>query len=151
MSQLVVRTLNASDEQQVRRQLELAGEGDILRVINADPVIFLASRGDLNDHPWGLWLSVGPDYPVQVAARDVKTLSHIITLKDVVLETFEHGSQSADVMSHLLSDAVVSLVNPVATLVNAVNRPAPPLPVTVWHVQGGQAISGGRVVDLVTT
>jgi hypothetical protein len=151
MSQFVVRTLNASDEQQVRRQLELVGGGDILRVINADPVIFLASRGDLNDHPWGLWLSVGPDYPVQVAARDVKTLSHLINLCDVVLVAGEHGAQYARVMSELLSDAVVSIETPVATLVNAVNRPAPPAPLTVWHVEDGQALSGGRAVDLVTT
>jgi len=85
--------------------------------------------------PSGVWLEVSREYLAQLAARDVATLSWLITLEHVVVAG-EHARAQAEVVRALLSDDEVNLDNEVATLRGAYNRPAPPRPVTVWSFDG---------------
>ena len=70
-----------------------------------------------------------------MAARDVATLSWLIAL-DTVVVSAPSPAPSAEVLEALLSDDEVNIVNDVATIAAAYNRPAPPNPIAVWHWDG---------------
>jgi hypothetical protein len=97
---------------------------------NADTIITAASLGvDLEN--CGVWLEVSSDYPAQMAARDVKTLSTILPLLHVAISSAQ-ATEHAEVVRALLSPDEVNFTNDVATIRGAYNRPAPPRPITVW-------------------
>jgi hypothetical protein len=97
---------------------------------NADTIIAAASlRGELGD--CGVWLEVSSDYPAQMAARDVKTLSTIVPLLHVAISSGQ-AAEHAEVVRALLSHDEVNFTNDLATIRGAYNRPAPPRPITVW-------------------
>jgi hypothetical protein len=97
---------------------------------DADTVIAAASlRGEFED--CGVWLEVSGDYPAQMAARDIKTLSTILPLLHVVISS-ARASEHAEVVRALLSGDEVNFTNDVATIRGAYNRPAPPRKLTVW-------------------
>ena len=86
--------------------------------------------------PRGVWIEVTPDYPAPLVARDVATLSWLIALDHVVIASSRAPAAQADVVRALMGDGEVTLVNEVATLRGAYNRPAPPRPVTIWWFDG---------------
>jgi hypothetical protein len=106
----------------------------LLRCTTADTVMVVASLAeDLQE--CGVWLSVSRDYPAQIAARDVKTLATMVSLRHVVIES-PIASEHAEVVRALLFDGPVNFSNEVATLRDAYNRPAPRSPITVWSYDG---------------
>jgi hypothetical protein len=106
----------------------------LFRCSNADTVIALSSmQGELDD--CGVWLEVGDEYPAQLAARDVKTLSTIVPLRHAVIES-SRAREHSEVVGALLTSDEVNSTHDVATIRGAYNRPAPPHPLTVWWFDG---------------
>ena len=62
----------------------------IVSVIDADTIVALSSLHDELKDPIGVWLELSADYPAQMAARDVKTLSWLATLDTVVVLSLIH-------------------------------------------------------------
>jgi hypothetical protein len=108
----------------------------VLQALGADTVVMVGALCDDLLTPVGAWLEVGPHYPPSVAARDVKTLSWLVTLAHVVISARADAALHAQVVTAMLSDDEVNLDNAVATIRHAYNRPAPPAPVTVWSFDG---------------
>ena len=143
----------------VRLDGPLARLGDVARFAgnrrlvysstDANTVMCAASLRDDLHRPFGVWIDVGPDYSAQMAARDVKTLSWIIDLDDVVISATHEAIQHADVVRALLSNDEVNFANDVATIRAAFNRPAPPHPITVWSWNGTELRSGDEVLHLL--
>jgi hypothetical protein len=107
----------------------------VVSIVDADTIVTLASRHDQVTRPVGVWLELSDDYPPQMAARDVKTLSWLVPLECVVVGG-PHAEARARVLEALLSDDEVNFTNAAATLVGAYNRPKPPRPVAVWSWDG---------------
>jgi len=107
----------------------------VVSMIDADTVVALGSLHDSLTRPIGVWLELSEDYPAQLVARDVATLSWLIPLDTVVVSS-AMAEPSAQVVEALLSDDEVNFSNGLATLVRAYNRPAPPAPVAVWSFDG---------------
>jgi len=118
----------------------------VVSVIDADSIVALSSLHDALKSPIGVWLEVSEDYSAQMAARDVKTLSWLVTL-DTVVVSGPHADASARVLRALLTNDEVNFTNSVATIVGAYNRPAPPRPVTVWSVDGAVLRQGDEVLE----
>jgi hypothetical protein len=117
----------------------------VVSVIDADSIVALSSLHDALKAPIGVWLEVSEDYSAQMAARDVKTLSWLVSL-DTVVVSGPHAEAGADVLTALLTNDEVNFSNGVATIVGAYNRPAPPRPVTVWSYEGGLLRHGDEVL-----
>jgi hypothetical protein len=106
----------------------------LFQCADGDTVMAMASlSGDLG--ACGVWLDVSTDYPAQMVARDVKTLSTLVPLRHVVVES-SRAEEHADVVRALLTNDEVNFTNDVATIRGAYNRPVPPHPITVWHYDG---------------
>ncbi len=117
-----------------------------------DTVIAAAALEGRLRRPLGLWLDVSEDYPAQMAARDVATLSHLIEIDQVVIASRSLAVERADVVRALLTEDEVNFSNAAATLTGAYNRPAPPRPITVWSFDGHILRSTVNVlVSAVTT
>ena len=101
-----------------------------------DSVVALGSLAGRIEGPIGIWLEVSADYPAQMAARDVATLSWMVELDNVVVASEVMALEYAEVVRVLLSDDEVNFSNAAATLRAAYNRPAPPRPVRVWSFDG---------------
>jgi hypothetical protein len=97
----------------------------VVSVIDADTIVALSSLHDGAQSRIGAWLEISVDHPAQMAARDVKTLSWLVTL-DTVVVSGPHAEASAQVLEALLTNDEVNFTNGVATIVGAYNRPAPP-------------------------
>ncbi len=120
----------------------------VLSVADADTVMCAASlRGELHA-PIGVWLEISADYPAQLAARDVATLSWLVELDQVVVSAATGAADHAEVVRALLTDDEVNLTNGVATIVGAYNRPAPPRPVRVWSWDGVELRSEEHLLTL---
>lgn len=104
---------------------------------DADTVIVLASLRDRLTAEIGVWLRVGDAYSAQLCARDVKTLSHLVALRHVVIEAARHAAAHAEIVRALLTNDEVNFDNELATIRAAYNRPAPPGPITVWCAEDG--------------
>jgi hypothetical protein len=117
----------------------------VVSVIDADTIVALSSLHDALKAPVGVWLEVSEDYSAQMAARDVKTLSWLVSLDTVVVSGL-HAEAGADVLTALLTNDEVNFTNSVATIVGAYNRPAPPRPVTVWAFDGALLRQGDEVL-----
>jgi len=113
---------------------------------DAETVLVCASLGDRLTTDVGVWLSVTNAYPAQLVARDVKTLSAIVPLRHVVVQSSERSKDHADVVRALLTNDEVNFTNDVATISGAFNRPAPPQPVTVWSHEDGRLVNGDTVL-----
>ena len=148
MSGITVHDIVAGDEARTTATIAEAGFGDVLRVIDVDPVVFLGGRTDLQGNVWGVWLDGYEGYPPQLMARDIKTLSHLIALGHVIVSCDGPAQPYAAVVRALLTDQVVNFRNEVATLTNAVNRPAPRRPITLWHHEGMAIVSGPHYLPL---
>lgn len=85
--------------------------------------------------PLGVWLDVSGEYPAQLAARDLATLSWIIDVGDVVVAGVDATSQ-LEIVRVLLTNDEVNFANQLVTLRGAYNRPAPPRPLTLWSAEG---------------
>jgi hypothetical protein len=109
----------------------------VIECIDADTVILAGSLKDQWTSPLGVWLHASPQYPAQLIARDVATLSWIVELRHVVVSASENVESHADVVRVLLSDAEVNFSNDVVNLVGAYNRPAPPGTLRVWSYERG--------------
>jgi hypothetical protein len=119
----------------------------LFRCSNADTVMVAASlSGELAD--CGVWLEVSSDYPAQLAARDVATLSTIVPLRHVVVESLSQTREQADVLRALLTNEEVNFTNDVAVIRGAFNRPAPEPPVTVWTYDGALESEGIRLTKV---
>ena len=105
---------------------------------DADTVIAVASLRDRLTRPIGLWLVLSDDYAAQLAARDVATLSWLVTLGPVVIERGRDAAAHADVVRALLTNDEVNVVNDAATIRGAYNRPAPPYAIDVWSFDGAE-------------
>ena len=110
--------------------------GVVLDCADADTVIVAGSLKDRWPGPIGVWLEVAREYPAQLAARDVATLSWLIELDHVVVSAEQSAESHADVVRALLTNDEVNFSNDVATIVGAYNRPAPPRPLAVWSLDG---------------
>jgi hypothetical protein len=113
---------------------------------DADTVIVVASLCDQLTTDVGVWLSVSADYSAQLCARDVKTLSHLVSLRHVVIEAATRSSVHAEIVRALLTNDEVNFVNELATIRGAYNRPAPAAPLTVWSVDEGTLTSDGATL-----
>ena len=112
-----------------------AGPGSlVVSCADADVVLVLAALE--SPSPLGVWLEVGPYYPASLAARDVATLSRLVTLDHVVVSARSRVDAHAEIVRALLDGGEVTLANDAATLVGAFNRPVPPRPVRVWAAEG---------------
>ena len=109
---------------------------------DATTVVAMAAQADRFSEPVGVWLEVDGDYPAQLVARDVATLSWLIALDTVVVAAPTLASDHARVVEALLSDDEVTLRTDVATIVGAYNRPAPPRAIEVWSFDGTQLRRG---------
>ena len=117
----------------------------VASLIDGDVVVALGAR-ERSLGPLGPWLSVGPDYPASMAARDIATLSWIADFDHVVIAG-ERASEQATVVRAMLTDDEVNLASDVLTLRGAYNRPAPPRPITVWYSLDGHLGDGSVVLD----
>ena len=116
----------------------------VVHVEDADSVIAVASMKDELRKSIGIWLEVSSSYPASLAARDVKTLSWLVELSDVVVSG-EHASSHARVLKALLSDDEVNISTDVAVITKAFNRPAPPHSIRVWHLEGTTLVCGEQI------
>jgi hypothetical protein len=123
-----------------------SNECTIAEFLDGDTVMVTASLRSQFLNGVGVWLRVGSDYPAQLAARDVATLSHLIPLRHVVVEARFDVELHSDVLRALLTDDEVTFANGVATLRSAFNRPAPPSPVMVWSFGSDSLTSAERVL-----
>jgi len=119
-------------------------------VNDADTIVALSSLHDELQAPIGVWLELSADYPAQMAARDVKTLSWLVTL-DTVVVSGPNAEAGAEVLEALLTNDEVNFTNGVATIVGAYNRPAPPSPIAVWSWDGTNLRNGDRVLQMAST
>jgi hypothetical protein len=116
--------------------IELSKESmTLFRCSDADTVIAISSLRDQLTGEVGVWLKVGTDYPAQLCARDVKTLSLLVDLRHVVIEAHSQSALHADIVRALLTNDEVNFENELATIEGAYNRPAPPAPLTVWSYE----------------
>ena len=58
-----------------------------LLITGGDPITLLAAYGPDWPGSWGLWMTTSAAYPPQLLARDVKTLSHLMSLDHLVVRT----------------------------------------------------------------
>jgi hypothetical protein len=114
---------------------------------DADTVIAVAALRDRVAGPIGLWLVLSEDYTAQMAARDVATLSWLVRIDRVVIEHGLDAPAHADVVAALLTNDEVTIVNEVATIRRAYNRPAPPTAIDVWSFNGSQLRLGETVLS----
>ncbi len=145
---LVARATGAAD---LARALAATRDAVLVwRCRDADTAVAAAALAeDRRHHHLGLWLEVGEGYPAALAARDVKTVAALVGLEHVVVEADHHALAHAEVVAALLGDGPVELVNEVATIADAYNRPAPREPVRVWAYEAGRLVGGGESLGLV--
>lgn len=117
---------------------------------DADTVIGAAGVKDQWRVALGVWLEVNEGYTASLCARDVKTLSWLLDLEHVVVSA-RHAQAHAQVVAAMLSNDEVNLVNDVASIRGAFNRPAPPRPVRVWSFEGEMLASDGEVLRANST
>jgi hypothetical protein len=122
----------------------------VVALTDADPIVTLGSLHDVLVRPIGVWLELSQGYSAQMAARDVATLSWLVPLDTAVVSSPSPES-SARVFEALLTDDEVNFANEVATLTGAYNRPAPPVPITVWSFDGEQLRRGDEVLRETST
>jgi hypothetical protein len=103
---------------------------------DADTVLVAASMRGRLTHEIGVWLKVSADYSAQLCARDVKTLSHLVSLRHVVIDADRRSSAHAEIVRALLTNDEVNIANELADIRGAYNRPAPPPPIVVWSTAG---------------
>jgi hypothetical protein len=103
---------------------------------DADTVIVVASLADQLTSEVGVWLRVSADYSAQLCARDVKTLSHLVALRHVVIDAERRSPAHAEVVRALLTNDEINFDNELVSIRAAYNRPAPPEPLTVWSMEG---------------
>jgi len=116
----------------------------IFRVTDSDPVIAAAAVGERNDS-WGLWLEVSTKYPPQIAARDLKTLSHLTNLTHVVLSG-EHADEARDVVVAMLAGGPVRATTVWGVLHDATNYPGVAHPLTVWSTDADGVLSADETL-----
>jgi hypothetical protein len=93
----------------------------------------LGIEGALAPDDTALVVTPSPTYPAVLCARDIVAVSHLRTLRDVLVE----GERSAaECIAALLTGEFVSLATSAGTVRHVANRPAPPTPVTVWWREG---------------
>ncbi|MDE2281720.1 MAG: hypothetical protein KGJ92_02980 [Actinomycetales bacterium] len=122
-----------------------SGGAVVASLVAGDVVVALGAR-DRSLGPLGPWLTVGPDYPASMAARDVATLAWLGDFEHVVIAG-ERASEQAAVVRAMLTDDEINLESDVLTLRGAYNRPAPPRPITVWYSLDGHLGDGTTVLD----
>ena len=108
----------------------------VVQCTDANTILATAARADSWTVPVGVWLDVTEGYRAALAARDVATLSWLLEVTHVVVSASARAPSHARVLEALLSDEEVNLINEVATLRHAYNRPAPPRKITVWSWDG---------------
>lgn len=108
----------------------------VLECVGLDTVMCAAALKDQWTCAVGVWLEVSSEYPPQMCARDVKTLSWLIDLENVVVSASLNAHAHAQVVRALLTNDEVNFTNDVATLSGAYNRPAPPRALRVWSCEG---------------
>jgi hypothetical protein len=118
----------------------------LFECLDAETVLMAASFVDRFTSDFGVWLTVTSAYPAQLVARDVATLAAIVPLRHVVIDASSRADERADVVRALLTNDEVNFTNGVARIVGAFNRPAPPLPVTVWSHDDGRLVSGDELL-----
>jgi len=117
-------------------------------VVDGDPSTLLAAYGPEWPGPHGVWFYADHTYPATLIARDIKTLAHLMHLSHVVIEAPSDAEHHAAVVRALLSDDKVTMSNRVVTLEGAVNRPAPPQPITVWYRDGTSLFNGEQALGM---
>jgi hypothetical protein len=128
-----------------------AGDHDVVvGCTDGDTVIAVTSLRERVSRPLGVWLVLSEDYSPQLAARDVATLSWLVPIGQVVIEHGIDAPAHADVVRALLTNDEVTIVNDVAAIRGAYNRPAPPTLIDVWSFDGS-ALRLGETVLSVTS
>jgi hypothetical protein len=116
---------------------------------DGDTAIVLASWSGQLTREVGVWLEVGRDYPAQIAARDVRTLSVLADLRHVVIAAPGRSREHADIVRALLTGEETTVANSVATLRQAISRPVPPRPLSVWNYDDDELTSGDVTLRVV--
>ena len=119
----------------------------VVQCTDASTILAAAACADSWKGPVGVWLEVTEGYRAALAARDVATLSWLLEVTHVVVSTSARAPSHARVLEALLSDEEVNLINEVATLRHAYNRPAPPRDVTVWSWDGALLRHGDTTLN----
>jgi len=122
----------------------------LLSVVDANTVVAAAGTKDQWRTAIGVWLEVGEGYAASLCARDVATLSWLIELDHVVVSA-QKANAHAQVVAAMLTNDEVNLVNDVATIRGAFNRPAPPHPLRVWSFDGVSLTSAGDELRATST
>ena len=117
---------------------------------DVDTIVGVASLKDRWQGPLGVWLRIGPDYSASIAARDVKTLSWIVELTDVIIHGGHDVKHHSAIVQALLGDDEVNLKNQVASIRHAFNRPAPPRALKIWSWNGSELAHGDEVLHRVS-
>lgn len=140
----VVLDVGADDLVELAHWSPSGGLLPILRLHGGDPILLLSAAEVLDSTPIDVWLTRDAGYPPQVLARAIKTLTHLRAVNGVIIDGPD-AEAAAAIIRRLLSDDVVTMQNKVATLVGATNHPAPPQPVTVWHVDGEHLVAPNAI------
>lgn len=118
--------------------------GALIECIDADTVVALSSRVHLPEAPVGVWLEVSSSYSAQMIARDIATLSHLITLDHVAIAAPANSFEHTEIVRALLTDGPVSISNVAGDVVDAFNRPLPPNEITIWEVTPNELRSANQ-------
>ncbi len=120
----------------------------LLDCTDADTVICAAALKEHWTRPIGVWLEVSTGYSAQMCARDVKTLSWLVDLDNVVVSARSDARAHAEVVRALLTNDEVNFSNDVATLVGAYHRPAPAHALRMWSSANQTLRSNGLLLSL---
>ena len=121
---------------------------DVIYRSSLDVVVLVAAAADVLTGPVGVWLSIGDDYPAALAARDLKTLSHLVTLAEAVLDG-PQATDAVDLVGALLDGGPVTTDSPAGVLREAYSLPVPPRPVALWRRTGDHLVGAGVTLDQV--
>jgi hypothetical protein len=110
---------------------------------DGDTILAATKLGRLTKNAIGLWLHVGPEYPASLAARDVKTLSHLLRLDHVAISATERPQAHASIVRAMLEGDDVTMTTKVARVKHAFNQPRPRRALKVWWVEGEELVSDG--------
>ncbi len=142
-------TVTIGDLEHVASIVNASSSRMVLRCSDGDSVIAVAALKDQLNVALGVWLEVSSGYSASLCARDVATLSWLVSIEDVVVEG-EHAFAHAEIVRALLSDDEVSIANEVATITKAYNRPAPPRPIRVWSYDGTNVVGEEETLSRVS-
>ncbi len=113
-----------------------------------DVVVLVAAAAHALAGPVGVWLSIGDAYPAALAARDLRTLSHLVPLAEAVLDG-PSAADAVDLVGALLEGGPVTRDSPAGVLRDAYSLPVPPRPLALWWREGRRLVGAAATLERV--